>query len=97
MNEKIAESVDEAIEQVADQAGEGLEEVKESLAKAQRSMESAKAAIQGAAGKARETGAVAAEKAPRYLSRRGPREDGRNGGQDPRAGRSALRQDQGPV
>ena len=63
MNEKTADSVDEAIEEVADQTEEGLEEVKESLAKAQRSMENAKAALHDAAGKARDTAAVAAEKA----------------------------------
>ena len=36
MSEKTAQSVDEAIEQVADEAAEGLDEVKESLTKAQK-------------------------------------------------------------
>jgi ElaB/YqjD/DUF883 family membrane-anchored ribosome-binding protein len=47
-------SVDEAIEEVVDEAEGGLGEVKDSLAKAQQSMEKAKVAMQGAYGKARD-------------------------------------------
>ena len=53
-------NVEEAIDEVAEETATGLSGVKESLAKAERSMEKAKAAIASGAGKARETAAVAA-------------------------------------
>ena len=60
-------SVDEAIDEVAEEATAGLSGVKDSLAKAQASMENAKAAMQDAYGKAKEKGGVAADRAKVYM------------------------------
>ena len=60
-------SVDEAIDEVAEETSAGLSGVKDSLAKAQASMESARTAMQDAYGKAKEKGQVAADHAKVYL------------------------------
>ena len=60
-------NVDDAIEEVAEEASDGLSAVKESLAKAQHSMEQAKSAMQDAYGKAKDTAGVASDRAKVYL------------------------------
>jgi len=60
-------SVDEAIDEVAAETSAGLSGVKESLARAQQSVDSARAVIQDGYGKARGKGQTAAERAKVYL------------------------------
>jgi ElaB/YqjD/DUF883 family membrane-anchored ribosome-binding protein len=60
-------TVDEAIEQVADQAEGDLSGVKEALAKASQAMDNARSTMQDAYGKARERGHDAAGRTKVYL------------------------------
>ncbi len=67
MVEKPKRSVDEAIEESAQEASEGLEGVKEALSRAEEAVEGARSAIEDAEGKPREGTLHAVERARVYL------------------------------